>query len=516
MDGNVELPGSYRTSPEGAEAVGDVDPADNIAVTVHLRPGSADARKHTALIKSLVPTTRTALAAERLAEYAVVGEAFQRFAVGRGLTARLDLVRRCVHLKGTVARISRSFEASLRIYGNGHERFRARSGSLQIPKEIAPWTLAVLGFDHRPVVARSLTSLANETDSAGLWPMEVADLYGFSPEADAAGQCVGIIALGGGYLPSDLALVAETTKRPLPVVVDYSVGGINNNFGGGNPADQEVALDLQILASLVPSARIVVYFAANNTQSLAEAIHQAVSDDVNRPQILSISWGSAEKFWTDSAREAIQVALQDAVRLRVSVVVAAGDLLATSGLADGAGHVLFPASSPHALSCGGTRFVLEPDGATLEDETVWNDGFAGTGGGISDTFQIPDYQLSIKLPQSINDGGRRRGLPDVAAAAAQNPGYRIVVNGQTLTQNGTSAAAPLWASLIAMANRQRGEPVGFINPFLYRTPGVCRAISTGNNRSNGVGYDAVPGWNACAGLGVPNGAETVAALAAMP
>jgi kumamolisin len=302
--------------------------------------------------------------------------------------------------------------------------------------------------------------------------------------------------------------------RAPPVIVEQSVGGATNSFEGGTPADQENALDLQVLAGLLPGARIVIYFAGNTTQSLADAIHQAVLDDTNRPSVLSLSWGSAEKFWTPIARDAVQAALADAARVRVSVVVASGDELATGGLSDGRAHVWFPASSPYVLGCGGTAVTLA--GAAISAETAWKEGFAGTGGGISDIFPVPAYQAHLALPPSANDGAARRGVPDVSAAAARDPGYRIVMNGQMIVKDGTSAATPLWGALLAIANSTRGSPIGLINPSLYANAALCREITSGSNRVNGTGYDAVSGWNACTGLGVPKGAEIVAALAALP
>jgi kumamolisin len=281
-------------------------------------------------------------------------------------------------------------------------------------------------------------------------------------------------------------------------------------------ADQEIALDLQVLASLLPKARIAVYFAGNSIDSLTDTIRQAVFDKVNRPQVVSVSWGSAEKFWTPDERDAMQAVLADAKRLHVSVLFAAGDELATSGLSDGKVHVWFPASSPYALACGGTQPTLAADNASIATETVWHQGLSGTGGGISDVFPVPDYQTGLALPASLNDGVVRRGVPDVACAAAANPGYRIVVNGNETVKDGTSAATPLWAALIAMANAQRGAPLGFANAALYANRALFRPIVEGNNKFNGRGYDAGPNWNACTGLGVPKGSDIIAALAATP
>jgi len=355
-----------------------------------------------------------------------------------------------------------------------------------------------------------LQPLAGAGTGTGLWPTEVVAQYGIPLDRDLSSVCVGIIALGGGYLPADLTQALTGMQRQDRAVIDQSASGSGNHFGGGTPGDQEIALDLQIIAGLLPTARIVVYFAPNTIQSLVTAINQAIFDDVHRPQVLSVSWGSAEKFWTAPGLDAMQAVLADAKRLRVSVVFAAGDQLATAGLSDGNAHVWFPASSPYALGCGGT--ALGGDGTNAE--TVWNDGSSGTGGGVSDVFPVPAYQTGLSLPPSVNDGGTRRGVPDVAGAAAGTPGYRIVLNGTETVKDGTSAVAPLWAALIAIANAQRSTPLGFVNSALYANAALFRPIVQGNNRADGTGYEAASGWNACTGLGVPDGAAIVAALAA--
>lgn len=532
----IELAGSNRVEPEGAVYVGDVDPEQPIVITVYLKrrtpdkfqPGSAGD-----LARLAKPVTRRALAAQRRRTHAHAAERIQTTAKKFGVTVLdIDLVGRTVTLQASARLMTQIFGATLRIYDDGKHRFRARVGQLTIPKEIAPWTRAILGFDQRPMETRPvgrLRALVGDVVSAGgLWPTEIAALYGIPLDHDVSKVCVGIIALGGGYLDSDLKQALQKMGRDAPVVVDKSVVVADpslppddppapvNDFGGGTPADQEIALDLQIVASLLPKARIVVYFAGNSTQNLVGAINKAIFDDVNRPQVLSVSWGSAEKFWSESARDAMQGVLADAQRLNVTVLFAAGDELATGGLSDGKAHVWFPASSPYALGCGGTLPTPGANGAGVSAETVWNEGRAGTGGGISDCFPVPEYQSKLSLPPSINDGAVRRGVPDIAAAAASSPGYRIVFNGAEVVKDGTSAAAPLWAGLIAIANAQRGTPVGFLNSTLYANPSWFRAITTGDNKVGGKGYDAGPGWNACTGLGVPKGADIVAALAAVP
>jgi kumamolisin len=518
----VPLVGSDRVAPEGATLIGDVDPDEPITIVVHVKrrtPDRFQVGSEGDLARLAKPVTRRALAGERRRTHARATARIRKLAGQSGLTVeRIDFVARIVVLQGTAQQMAEIFGATLRIYDDGQHRFRARVGQLVVPAEIAPFVRAILGFDQRPMHATKpfVRAEAGMAGGAGLWPAKMAALYGVPLDHDVSKVCVGIIALGGGYLASDLAAAAAATRSAPPVVIDMPQGGNDGAYGGGTTADKEIALDLQVLAGLLPKAKIVVYFAGNSIDSLTGAIHQAVFDDVNRPQVISVSWGSAEKFWTDTGRDAMQAVLADAARLRVSVLFAAGDELATGGLSDRKVHVWFPASSPYAIGCGGTLTTLAPGEGSIATEEVWKEGFSGTGGGISDVFPVPAYQSQLALPPSQNDGAVRRGVPDVACAAASTPGYRIVVGGVEMALDGTSAATPLWAALIAIANVARGEPVGRLNSVLYANPGAFRPIIQGDNRVSGKGYQAGPnpGWNACTGLGVPKGADIIAALTA--
>ncbi|HUI96637.1 MAG TPA: S53 family peptidase [Xanthobacteraceae bacterium] len=512
----VELVGSHRAEPENARVIGEVAADEPIVVWLYLK--SPDAVEHApgsaADLAALAPTTtRRGLARRRAAEFAPAVAAVRKFAEQNGLTVRnVAAGRRTVVLKGPAARMCKAFGASLCRYDDGRHQFRARAGALKIPRRLAPWVRAVLGFDHRPQVP--LRPAAGDGAGSGLWPSEVAALYGIPLGSAATTQCVGIIALGGGFLPGDVQKAADQAGRPRPVVIEKSVNGATNQFGGGTHNDEEIALDMQVIAGIVPAVRIVVYFASNTTASLAAAIHQAVHDDDNRPQVLSISWGSAEKFWQQGPRDAVQAALADAITLKVSVVAASGDLLATGGVSDGAAHVFYPSSSPYVLGCGGT--IIAAEGDRIASEIVWKENFTGTGGGISEIFPVPDFQTHLPLPPSVTTGAKGRGVPDVAAAAASMPGYRIILDGDPIVKDGTSAVAPLWAAMIALANARRAAPVGHVNPILYGQPELFRPITQGDNRVGAIGYAAAPGlvWNACTGLGAPRGAEIIAALIA--
>jgi kumamolisin len=140
--------------------------------------------------------------------------------------------------------------------------------------------------------------------------------------------------------------------------------------------------------------------------------------------------------------------------------------------------------------------------------------FGSGGGGVSSIFPLPAYQRKAGVPASLNPPGRKgRGIPDVAGDGDPHSCYHILVDGKKTRAGGTSAVAPLWAGLIARINQKLGGRVGFINPQLYSltsSSGAFHDITQGNNRCtyerfNDVGYDAKVGWDACSGLGSPNG-----------
>jgi len=79
---------------------------------------------------------------------------------------------------------------------------------------------------------------------------------------------------------------------------------------------------------------------------------------------------------------------------------------------------------------------------------------------------------------------------------------------------GTSAVAPLWAGLTALINEKLGQSAGFLNPYLYTIPSALRDVTKGNNDTTGQvgGFPAGPGWDACTGLGTPDGAAVLNAI----
>lgn len=499
----VAVGGSDRARVD-ATRLGPADPDAATTVTVYLR--GDDPPEGTRM-------TREEWAAGHGARSEDVA-ALERFASGHTLRVdAVDLARRAVVVSGRVGDLSEAFGVALGAYRDAEGReFRGREGALTVPAELGPVVQAVVGLDERPQ-ARAQSRPAS-VPTAGYSPVDVAGAYRFPPGTDGTGQTVGIVELGGGYRPADLAAYFAGLGIPEPAVAAVAVDGGSNAPGAPNGPDGEVMLDIEVIGAVAPGARVVVYFAPNTDQGFIDAVSTAVHDTTNKPSAVSISWGGPESTWTAQAAQQMEAVFAQAATLGVTVTCASGDNGSTDGLADGAQHADFPASAPHALACGGTRLTITAGAAA--SEVVWDElpaGGGGTGGGISDLFPLPSYQASAGVPPSANPGGRvGRGVPDVAGDADPQTGYRVRVDGQDAVIGGTSAVAPLWAGLVARLNQALGRDVGDLHDAIYRAPGAFNDITSGNNGA----YRAGPGWDPCTGLGSPDGTELLAALRAAP
>lgn len=446
--------------------------------------------------------------------------AVERFALDSGaIVLEADLARRAVVLEGTIAALSAAFEAQLTMYVVDGQTFRGRIGVMTIPETLAPIVRGVFGLDERPQARTHFRRLSTARPAANpptsFTPPQIARAYNFPTGGDGTGQTIALIELGGGYTAADITSYFGNLGITPPDVSSVGVdGGSNTPTGNPNSADGEVALDIEVAGAVAPRAKIVVYFAPNTDQGFLDAITTAIHDATNHPTIVSISWGGPESSWTAQALQNFDAAFADAATLGITVTVASGDNGSSDGLTDGNAHVDFPASSPHVLACGGTTLAV--GGTSISRETVWNDGAQGgaTGGGVSETFALPAWQQSAGVPPSVNAGAHvGRGVPDVAGDADPQTGYQTLVDGQKGVVGGTSAVAPMWAGLAALINESSAKPIGFVNAQLYAQPGTAfNDITSGNNGA----YSAQPGWDACTGLGSPNGSGLAAALGVLP
>jgi kumamolisin len=421
-------------------------------------------------------------------------------------------VRRTVQLTGTAAEIQKAFGVVLEQKTIDGAQYRVREGGIHLPESLTGVVEAVLGLDNRPQAQphfRVLKPLAGAAAPSSYTPPQVAEAYKFPENSSGAGQTIGIVELGGGYRQTDLTAYFKTLNLAAPAITAVSVNGGKNKPSTPSSDDGEVMLDIEVAGSVAAGAKIAVYFTPNTDQGFIDAITTAVHDTTHKPSVISISWGGPESSWTEQSMTALDAACQSAAALGVTITVAAGDDGSTDG---GTGNnVDFPASSPHVLACGGTK--LEANGATIVSEVVWNElanREGATGGGVSNVFPLPSWQANAHVPApSTSTGGR--GVPDVAGDADPTTGYIVRVDGETTVIGGTSAVAPLWAGLVAVANQQLGTQVGFIQPAIY----AARAASAFNDitvGSNGA-FSAGPGWDACTGLGSPIAGKLIPLLA---
>jgi kumamolisin len=524
----VKLPNSEREPARGARLIAPSDPNERLEVSVRLRrkanPAPTSGEHH--------------LSYQELGDNYGADPADIEKVVAFAQQHQLAVVasnaaKRTVKLSGTVSAFSEAFDVQLGHYQHAKTTYRGRTGSICIPKDLDGIVAGVFGLDSRPFAHPHYKALqprgAAGAQFKGLSPVTVANLYGF-PAGDGEGQTIGIIELGGGFRPSDLATYFSSVGVGNPTVLAASVDQGANSPGAD--ADLEVGLDIEIIGAIAPKAKIIVYFAPSPSDvHFGDAILDAVHDTTNSPSIISISWGGPEDGATGQFIQDVKSALEDAQRLGITVLVASGD----NGAADigpnewdGKAHVDFPSSSDLVLACGATR--IDPSGTTLLGEAAWNQGFADTdpqvdsfgsvGGGISGVTGVPAWQGGLSLPASVNGGGPGRGVPDVTGNGDPSSGYRILVNGQSTVVGGTSAVAPLWAGLIARINQKLGQRVGFVNPALYASPASFNDVKLQSNRvssqggKENLGYDATSGWDACTGLGSPVGGKVLDTLTA--
>ncbi|MGB8495755.1 MAG: S53 family peptidase [Candidatus Acidiferrum sp.] len=523
QQGRVELKGSARTALPGGQDAGPADPNQQIEVSVFLRRQSKPGDfPPVAQMDAHLPHERKYLSRKEFARLHGASVAdlkkIRAFAAQYGLqVVNEDRASRTVKLSGTVQAFNDAFGADLRRYEHSAGAYRCRTGSLTIPAELEFVVEGVFGLDNRPQtkahfrLRKKKPDVHTQAAAVSYSPLQVAQAYGFPSGATGAGQCIGVIELGGGYHGSDLQSffgnLGIATSKVTAVSVD---GATNSPTGDASGADGEVELDIEVAGATAPGAQIGVYFAPNTDQGFIDAVTTAVHDAKLKPSIISISWGGPEDSWTAQSRDALNSACQDAATMGVTVLAASGDDGASDGSTNGAPTVDFPAASPYVVGCGGTKLTIS--GAAIGSEQAWNELAANegaTGGGVSKIFALPSYQQSANVPKAPN-GFAGRGVPDVAGDADPETGYNVFVDGQQTVIGGTSAVAPLWAGLLARINESLGTNVGYVNALLYsaKVEPTFHDITSGSNGD----YSAGKGWDACTGLGSPDGVALMTAL----
>ncbi len=307
-------------------------------------------------------------------------------------------------------------------------------------------------------------------------------------------------------------------------------------------ADEEEVEDTEVVHAVAPEADIrEILVGASDIDSPAATTSDgsaALRLGVSEGAVISVSSGKGEFCFTPAEIADLNATLQTARDRHVTVVVSSGDSGVVSSPCPGAAAGSAPvvgvnllASDPLALAVGGTSLRASHTTGSYIGETAWNSppdpparpGSSASGGGFSKVFRRPAYQ------DGVPGIGAFRGVPDVAADAAANTGMTLATidgghNYALVSANGTSAAAPFWAAVIALADQYAGRHLGFVNPAIYRIGRsslynqAFHEITTGTNTvvfpgQTITGYRAGPGWNPVTGWGSADAQALIPLLA---
>ncbi len=340
------------------------------------------------------------------------------------------------------------------------------------------------------------------------------------PVAAAAGQASS--EPPPSNLRQDIAAYDAKFHLPAPSLTIKSTTGAATTTASG-----EEVLDTEMVHALAPGAAIVVNL------DMSPVMGSSLASAAKLGNIVSVSYGKGQECVSSAVLKGETAALQMARGRHVTVLASAGDSGAAAAHCPSE-HVTnrnvgVPASNPLVTAVGGTALAISRDGA-YHAETVWNENehkysggsshppatgtLGASGGGFSSVYARPSYQ------DGVHGVGSHRGVPDVTADAdvLTGPAVVTVVDGHTRVTafGGTSAAAPQWAGIVALADQDAHRSLGFINAGLYRIGASSQYhrafhdVTTGSNSvvlpsgAKLAGYHAGPGWDPVSGWGSPD------------
>jgi hypothetical protein len=484
----------------------------------------------------------------------------------------------------TAAQLDRGFSLSLRRVALRDGRTAvAASAAPALGAGAAAGVQAVIGLDTisspqpllvRPRAATSLRAPRADQLAAtgGPQPCPQAQSAANSAGAHTADQIASAYGFSGLYGAGDLGAGTTIAVYELEPVDPSDLGGYQSCYGthtqisyvkvdggaGSGSGSGEAALDVEQLIGLAPEANLIVYEGQNsNSGSPGAGPYDTFKTiiDQDRAQVVSVSWGECESALGAANAAAENTLFEQAAVQGQTIVSAAGD----SGSEDCDGDSNMPQTQPAVDDPASQPYVMGVGGTTLSalgprpTESVWNAaGMTASGllqpgaggGGISSFWQMPAAQRDAAPSLNVlgagvtgtacgDPGGYCREVPDVAANADPTSGYVIYWNGTGAEPGqptgwqaigGTSAASPVWAAFVALADASRAcakaGPLGYVLPALYRAASSSYAsdfndVLTGNNdftQTNGGRYAAGTGYDEASGLGSPNGAALASDL----
>ncbi len=418
-----------------------------------------------------------------------------------------------IDITGSVLAIDTTFHVVIGVYHDTENGriFYAPDGVATVDGLSVPIS-DVIGLDDfappRPIdLVRAKAGEKVATSGSGPGGLFIGQDYRYAyangVSLDGRGQTVGLFEFGP-YWPNDITAYEDKAGIPHAKITNVLLDGYTGVPKSGEDVGEE-SLDIENAISMAPGASFVVY----EGNSAVDIISRIASEDRAKQITCSFGW-----YPPSSTENSLY---QELDAQGQAFFVASGD----GGAYADTVQIFSPTDNPDIISVGGTSLVTNGPGGSWSSETGWN----GSGGGISQTFLIPNYQVGTA--NSTNKGSMtHRNFPDVAATAAFQF-YFVYNDGQSGGIGGTSGAAPLWAGFTALVNEQaaiHGKPgVGFFNPALYSigrgqsfsynpdfhdiTYGKNANSKSPNLFSTAPGYDLVTGW------GTPDGIYTMNALA---
>ncbi len=568
------LPGHTPAFTRRIPPLGPAPAAAPMALTVWLTPAHPHRLARLALAVSipgnpafgqfLSPRAFAAAFAPTPAEEAAVAG----YLTAQGLQVAPGPDRLFVTAQGTVAQVEAAFDVALQQYRIAQRVVVANADDPSVPGPLAGTILAVDGLDGAAVPQPALQLVSppgppgpppsgaaalcqarypnNGATVAGatyvpcpLDPAQLAAALDVPPLAAAgAGQRIALVeAYGSPTWPQDLATFDATFRLP-PAVV-RQIG--STTYGPNDPQaagwNVETSLDLEWAHALAPAAQLLMYVAPD-AAALLQTLAQVVA--TRSARLVSLSWGFFEAQVPPADLTAANTLFEAAAVEGIGVAAASGDC-GDGAPCVGVPSVEFPASSPFVTAVGGVSLLpggtVTPWGTVLcvlqgpAPQGVPNCPgqafFAGGGGGRSSVFAAPPWQQGVT-------GSPARGVPDVALDADPFTGLWVVAGGSFGAAGGTSAAAPVFSAVMALAAQAAGRPLGLAAPSLYTAArSALRAVPARTagplldaNAATGTVYEvffgqdfglqAGPGWNPATGLGLPDVAALLQALAAVP
>lgn len=431
--------------------------------------------------------------------------------------------------RGTVRQIEALFHVAIDDYRTAAgDVYYAATGHAQIPDTLSGIVTGVLGLEDRHIFQRGIAmapSAAHQAGRVGYTPTDLRDAYDVGPLTSAGlnGANVTIaIAEIDAFNPNDVTTYDNTYQISAPPVRVVRVAG------GTNSTSPEPVLDIEVLHAIAPQARLIAYESPGDLGSIAQMFNRMVAD--GQAQILSISLGACEAGLSQSDANSFLNSLdstfQQADAQGISVLVASGDSGAY-GCQNNQLSVSLPASSPFVTAVGGTALFLNGNDS-YSHEAGWEGPLegAGSGGGLSIYYQRPSWQTGTGVNNSFSNGMRQ--VPDISADADPLTGYSIYYSDGNCSGSdcwtvvgGTSAAAPFWAGIVALADQSgasSGKRLGFLDPALYRVGGAGGSGASAPFHDVTVGgnlyYPATSGWDYSTGWGTPDAAALVRSLLA--